>query len=425
MFAEKVRKGIVSIYFFTVAVLMYYMLNEVLRLRVYITYRHLFALVLIASCFLYFLVEPRLFRGSVAAKSAFMFSVPVFITITVSLLIWCIEKTDFDMISRGLSYLLIYMSPLSAAFAGAVFLYLFGERGIWVNLLAILTANLIMIGTIMKDYGAANYFREFFDMLFTFSSEAGEIVSNAEIHELAFCTGVYSCYMLIVFKKKPWFILLLILNLFCFLSAYKRIAIVALAIVIPLGWLLRWGAKRGFSNMVKWTINILFTASIVFLVLYIFLVRSGAFDILEAIGIPTMGRARLYAQVQPFYDFSPAYLGHGTGFLVYQLNERVTLSQSMIHNDFLQYYIDLGFWGYLIWLFSMTILRVQYFGRGGKIHTRIVVFTLVLYMLIVSCTDNTLNYQLFHTAVAVIVMGHGFDERVKEEEENFSKEVEA
>lgn len=424
MFAEKVRKGIVSVYFFTVAVLMYYMLDEVLRLKVYITYRHLFALVLTASCFLYFLVKPELFRGSAAVKSAFMFSVPVFVTITVSLFIWCVERTDFDIISRGLSYLLIYMSPVSAAFAGAVFLYLYGEKGIWINLLAILTANLLMIGGIMKEYGAASYFREFFDMLFTFSSEAGDVVANAEIHELAFCTGIYSCYMLIVFKKKPWFILLLVLTLFCFLSAYKRIAIVALAIVIPLGWLLKWALKRGFSNAVKWTIHILFTASIGFLVAYIFLVRIGAFDILEAIGIPTMGRARLYSQVQPFYEFSPSYLGHGTGFLVYQLNELVTLSQSMIHNDFLQYYIDLGFWGYLIWLFSMTILRVQYFGRGGKNQTKIIVFTLVLYMLIVSCTDNTLNYQLFHTAVAVIVMGHGFDERVKEEEERFLKEVE-
>ena len=54
MFAEKARKGIVSVYFFTISVLMYYMLDEVLRLKVYITYRHLFALALIASCFLYF-----------------------------------------------------------------------------------------------------------------------------------------------------------------------------------------------------------------------------------------------------------------------------------------------------------------------------------------------------------------------------------
>lgn len=423
MVAEKVRKGIEFVYFFTIAVFMYYFLDEVLRLRVYITYRHLFALLLIASCFLHFLIKPKLFRGRVAVRGAFMFSMPVFVTITISLLIWCAETTDLDIIFRGLSYLLIYMSPLSAALAGAVFLYLYGEKGIWVNLLAILTANLIMIGLIMKDYGVVNYFREFFAMLFTFSSEAGEIIAHAEIHELAFCTGVYSCYMLIAFKKKPWFVILLVLNLFCFLSAYKRIAMIALAVVIPLGWLLRLALKYRFTNVVKWTIHFLLTAAIVFLLVYVFLVRSGAFEILEAIGIPTMGRARLYRQVEPFYEFSPSYLGHGTGFLVYQLNELVSLSQSMIHNDFLQYYIDLGFWGYLIWLLSMTVLRVHYFGRGGNMETKVVVFSLVLYMLIVSCTDNTLNYQLFHTSVAVIVMGHGFDKRVKEQEEGFLKEV--
>ena len=44
--------------------------------------------------------------------------------------------------------------------------------------------------------------------------------------------------------------------------------------------------------------------------------------------------------------------------------------------------------------------------------------------MIVSATDNTMNYQLFNNAVAVVTIGHGFDARVASERERiFGKYV--
>jgi toxin CptA len=87
-----------------------------------------------------------------------------------------------------------------------------------------------------------------------------------------------------------------------------------------------------------------------------------------------------------------------------------------VHNDFLQHFIDLGFWGYIIWLLSMTLVRVLYFGRRGNIENAIITFMLTLYLIIVSSTDNTMNYPLLTGVLAMLMMGHSFDENVCERE---------
>jgi CRISPR/Cas system-associated protein Cas5 (RAMP superfamily) len=61
----------------------------------------------------------------------------------------------------------------------------------------------------------------------------------------------------------------------------------------------------------------------------------------------------------------------------------------------------------------MTLLRVCYFGAKGKTENAIVVFTLTVYLVIVSSTDNTLNYPLFTTVIGILMIGPGFDGRVQ------------
>ena len=64
----------------------------------------------------------------------------------------------------------------------------------------------------------------------------------------------------------------------------------------------------------------------------------------------------------------------------------------------------------------MTVVRVCYFGAKGKIDSAIIALSLSIYLFIVSSTDNTVNYPLLTTVIAIIMIGHGFDERVREDE---------
>ena len=137
---------------------------------------------------------------------------------------------------------------------------------------------------------------------------------------------------------------------------------------------------------------------------------------LEKIGIGTSGRDKVYRAVDKFYEFSPDYLGNGFGFLTYQLNTNMYVDVTAVHNDFLQHFIDLGFWGYILWVISMTLVRVCYLGAKGNTEHAIVTFVLTLYLIIVSSTDNTINYPLLTTVLAILMIGHGFDEKVRNTE---------
>ena len=124
----------------------------------------------------------------------------------------------------------------------------------------------------------------------------------------------------------------------------------------------------------------------------------------------------IYNAVDKFYEFNPGFLGNGIGFLTYQLNEFMSVGVASVHNDFLQHFIDLGFWGYIIWLVSMILVRVLYFGRRGNVESAIITLMLTIYLVVVSSTDNTMNYPLLTGVLAMLMMGNSYEENVRHSE---------
>ena len=401
-----------KVYFMAVAVLMYYFLTEVINLGLFVTYRHAFALVLFASAFLAFLYKPNIARGTSSIKATFVCCTPLIITILASLFIWFMGQVDTAVISRGLSGVFVYNNMLSFTLAAVAFLYVFGEKGIWYNLIAILISNILMLLTIIVQNGIGSFFSEFITLVMTFAAETGDIIVQAEIHELAFCLGAYLIYMLLKPKKDIVFFILLGLTSFCFLTAFKRIGIIAIVIALAFGWLLKFVAK--FKKDTAMRLTVIFSVMLVVLLTgYVAIIKLDVFSLLEKAGIDTSGRVTIYNAVDKFYEFSPEFLGNGIGFLTYQLSTNMNVGVSSVHNDFLQYFIDLGFWGYILWLTSMTLVRVCYFGSKGRVENGIIALALSIYLVVVSSTDNTMNYPLLTTVLAIIMIGHGFDEKVR------------
>ena len=402
-------------YFMVVSVMMYYFLNEYIDIGLHITYRHAFALVLFASATLLFLLKPNIARGVTAFKEACFYSIPLAVTTIVSLFIWFMGTVDTGVISRGLSSSFVYANMLSFALGAGALLYIFGEKGIWYNLVAVLVANILMIVTVIAENGLGNYLSEFITLVTTFAGVTGDIIVQAEIHELAFCLGAYLIYMLFKPQKSIIYFILLFLSLFCFLSAFKRIGIIAIAIALVFGYVLKFIARYNKKTASR-LVTILSFVVIALLIGYVALIKMDAFELLEKAGINTSGRVEIYNAVDDFYEFSPGFLGNGIGFLTYQLNTFMKVGVASVHNDFLQHFIDLGFWGYIIWLVSMTLVRVWYFGRNGKVENAIITFILTLYLIIVSTTDNTINYPLLTGVLAILMMGNGFNENVRSSE---------
>ena len=408
---NKILEKAKEFYFMVVAVMMYYFINEYIDIGLHITYRHAFALVLFGSAVLMFLYKPNIARGLTAFGEACIYSVPLLVTTVVSLFIWFMGTVDVSVISRGFSSSFIYANMLSMALGAGALLYIFGKRGIWYNLIAILIANILMIIAVIAQNGLGNYISEFVTLVVTFAGETGDVIVQAEIHELAFCLGAYLIYMLYKPQKSIVYFILLILSLFCFVSAFKRIAVIAMAAALAFGYLLKFIARYNKKTAAR---LVTFFAIVVVLLLigYIAIIKMDAFELLEKAGINTNGRAEIYNAVDKFYDFTPSFLGNGIGFLTYQLNTFMNVGVASVHNDFLQHFIDLGFWGYIIWLVSMTLARVLYFGRKGNVENAIITFMLTLYLIIVSSTDNTMNYPLLTGVLAMLMMGHSFDDNV-------------
>ena len=402
-------------YFMAVAVLMYYFLTEVINLGLFVTYRHAFALVLFASTFIVFLYKPNIARGVASLKATFVYCTPLLITIVASLFIWSVGQVDTGVISRGLSALFIYNNMISFTLASVSFLYVFGEKGMWYNLIAILIANIMMILTIIAQNGIGIFFSELITLVVTFAGVTGDVIVKAEIHELAFCLGAYLIYMLMKPRRDVVYFVLLGLTLFCFIVAFKRIGMIAIAVALAFGWLLKFIAKFKRDTAARLTV-ILTVLLVIILIGYVAIIKMDVFSLLEKAGIDTSGRVVIYNAVDKFYEFSPGFLGNGIGFLTYQLSTYMNVGVSSVHNDFLQYFIDLGFWGYILWLISMTLVRVCYFGSKGKTENAIITLALTIYLVIVSSTDNTLNYPLLTTVLGVLMIGQGFDERVRNTE---------
>ena len=414
----KAVQAVVKCYFTAVLFLMYYFINDAVFIGgIGVTLRHIFALLTVLSAFVYFLARPDISKAAVSLKSALVFAVPLLVIVLSSMLVWIIDKSELSTIMRGLSGCLVYTNILSCALAAGSVMYVFGENGIWFNLVSILASNLLMILTIIASDGIGAFFGEFIKLVLSFAENTGETIVKAEIHELAFCLGAYIIYMLYKPKKKLWFWALFAVTCFCFLAAFKRIAMVAIVVVAVIRiifFLIRKISEKAVIRAAN-TVMLIMT---ILLVAYILVIKLDVFTYMEKAGIETNGRAFIYSHVNEYYDFSPLFPGRGIGFLTYQLNEVVSLGVSAVHNDFLQFYIDLGFFGYILWLLSMTVLRTAYFGKDDA-DTALITMLLTVYLIIVSSTDNTMNYPLLTTVMGVLIIGNGYKNKVKKQAERY------
>jgi len=169
------------------------------------------------------------------------------------------------------------------------------------------------------------------------------------------------------------------------LLANKRIVTFSLPLCLLAYYLL-----SRFSNATSEKRQILFGAgaalSIIAQLAFVYLLHSGKFiEWLRMYGISHMGRAGLYANIVSDYRLSADFMGHGIGFALYRL-EGINL-----HSDVLKLYIELGFWGFLLYnlLFFRIVFHVNKQGYG---HSAAFIFTLLIYSIFLYFTDNVSIY---------------------------------
>ncbi|MDE7055166.1 MAG: hypothetical protein K2O84_10215 [Oscillospiraceae bacterium] len=371
------------------------------------------ALAILFLALLNFVVTVRLDRLLVLARHTAVQSLPYLVPLVFSSIIWVSVRAEGAIVVNGISMILPQM--LSVLVAAAT-VYLFGGKGIWYCLGAMCAANFLSVLVVIYTGGLDLFLQEFYTLLITFSKETGPLMMQLETHDLTFAFGPFLLYLLLHWKTSPHSGLWLLLATFFSLVGLKRIAFPALALAILAAILLRQLPERA----AKQTALCVAAAMMIFSFLYIAGIRFGLFEYLDThLGLDTKGRAELFANVAPYYDISFTYMGRGTGFermvewfsgVEYALPLR---TQTQIHNDFLRMYLNIGFVGYWVWLWSWLPARLGYWFRQGGKDTGCLFLGICIYCFVLYATDNTIYYPYTMTACALVPMTCRFNAQAK------------
>ncbi|MBR4723212.1 MAG: O-antigen ligase family protein, partial [Clostridia bacterium] len=246
---------------------------------------------------------------------------------------------------------------------------------------------------------------------------ASDVVENSkfiraiEIHDITFVMGVYVIYFLFFCHGEKKRLLYAGLALFLFMAGLKRIAFLSMLLAILFAAFAFWLNPKSQARLV----TLVSFAIVVFCYYYLSIIHSGAFTaFLEAHDIELMGREKIYDFISNFYTISPAYRGKGYEFCVQLLRSmKGTKDQvvniTAVHNDILKMYVELGFWGFFVWIMWYYVYQTHWFLTRCGEKTAICFMTINLYMLVSYMTDNNMFYYWSSMAIRIIPMAFFFD----------------
>lgn len=225
---------------------------------------------------------------------------------------------------------------------------------------------------------------------------ANFIDHGLEAHEVMFSMGVILLYLLSSLKnkiKKQNFLAILFLIVFSYFGL-KRIIFIAICVCILLNF-----SQKFFDNKTRY-INVIRRVGIIFIIVY--LLSSSIFldytsNILNMIGINSMGRLRLYSYFQDIFSISPFYLGRGIRFTEFYLqNDSYLRYFGAIHNDILRLYIENGMCIFIYFIyvyFYKFIKRINNYRIDDKYTLQVLI--IILFMFLCCATDNLTTYYRF------------------------------
>ena len=359
----------------------------------------------------YYFVTYMQKRIRIARDFAWIWSIPYIGMAMISLVIWIIYRAEINYIKRGL--INVGCAELNAL-AVACAIWLFGEKTVDYSFYgAVIAVAMVAIRAAM-DYGPGGFIGQYISLLLTFAGNTGPAMRYMEFHDLGQGLGLFLMYYAWTFKKNKRGILLFIASFVCFTMSLKRIDVMAIIAGIAMG---RYIKKLTFRR--KWYFFIAFEVSLVcFAYIYLILIKKGYYGmIMDRLGIDTMSRDVLYKYYADFFELSPTFLGRGLRFIyvhtgetddVIRVSRSIVISVHNAHNEYITYLIELGFWGFIFWLWSNSWYKMNAIRRIYGWDAMTLTLMVTIYCFISYATDNTffyfsINYVGFVTSgVAVL-----------------------
>ena len=397
-----------AVLYILVATAMFYFYQGSLTLGGFgFMYQYLLGIGVILLAFTSFLAKPKVERAVILTKDGAVLSLAYMIPLLISVFIWAFSFSETRVMTRGLFFVVYQMIALMVAMSTV---YLFGKKGIRYCLLSMLLANSMILVEQIAQFGFGVFVQELVDLVLSFGMKTGTMMRTLEIHDLTFGLGLFFLYDLIEGRKIRFQPLFMIVTFFFLLVGLKRIGLVAIIVAFLVILLL----KRLTDKTAKSVGMALCCGAMILCFIYLIAVNKGLFTYLEEkMQIDTKGRMNLYRVVNTFYELAPSFVGKGLGFSSASWNslgiETFGVAQQAYHNEFLRMYVEIGFWGFLIWMVLLLPCRVNYFWKRKGMTGGLVMLALLIYCCVTYATDNTLYYYYTNTALFVLVMGNGIE----------------
>ena len=360
---------------------------------------------------LYYLVTAIKKRIHAAIDLAWLWSIPYIGIAMISLFIWILSMTDSTYILRGLKSV---CSAELTALAVACAIWTFGKRVVDYTFYGAVIAVALVVIQVILDYGIAEFNQQYLTLLITFTGKTGPAMKYLELHDLAQGLGIFLMYYTWTLKKNLRNVLLFLASFICFSLSLKRIVVIALIAGLLIGWCLN---KLSFKK--RWYYLIAFEVAL-FLgaYAYLFLIKQGYYGtVMNWLGINTMSRDAIYTYYADFFELSPDYLGRGLRFIymhtsetteVIKTSNNAVISVHNAHNEYITYFIELGFFGFIFWLWSNSWIKLNGIRRRYGWEAMTFTMIVVAYCFVTYLTDNTyfyysINYVGFITSGMAVI----------------------
>ena len=333
------------------------------------------------------------------------YSLYLAILIDVSFFIFVSNKAEMSWIKTGTVKALYQVITVLVAVCAV---YLFGKRAVDYTFYGFVAFNVLSIFLAAKDTGSVSEIVSSINHFISSGGDAVGFMKHLELHDVTFSFGIFMIhYFMCGLRDKTIRKHFFVATAFFFLG-YKRIGIGAAALSILIYIVMTNGSQKravALGRLFMWGFAI---SGFLFIVL----VRYGVFqETMDALRIDMSGRKNLYEYMQNFYSISPLFKGYGlesVKFILAQagdlkINETYISRLSAVHNDYLRMYIELGFWGFLLWEGYIFVWLPERLKRYGK-ETYISYIAITIYLAFTYFTDNTAMFFLVSIVYRLVPM---------------------
>lgn len=312
---------------------------------------------------------------------------------TVSLVVYVTDTSDTALIMRGMQKVFYQILTVLGAVCAV---YEFREKAPLYTYQGLVLANGFMILVAAKETGSVSQIVADFKYFLTSGFDAQGFMRILELHEDTFAFGVLMVwFMLDGIKKNKW---KLLVCMFFFFLGFKRIGMFGIFVAAALYLLTR---KLSDDSLKKVLMSVMI-GMMAYGFLYVWFVRSGGFvKLMNELNIDLMGRQNLYKFIEDYYVISPLFMGHGFESIEHILKGAGDIKvantyisrMSALHCDYLAMYIQMGFLGYIAWMYYRFIDVTRFCEKYGR--KAMLAWSLsMIYLGITYMTDNTSMYFL-------------------------------